>query len=182
MIPALLALACAGCRPNMKIQQKYTPLERSWFFKDERSARPIPPGAVSVTEAALSRELASGAVNGAPATTIPLPVTPALLGTGEEQFNIYCRPCHGRSGAGDGIIVRHGFQRPPDLRAFIGTVPPGFVYGVIVNGTGAMLAYGYMVRNVQDRWAIVAYARTLGTAPAGASGAPDQPPEMEKSQ
>jgi hypothetical protein len=43
----------------------------------------------------------------------PFPITRAVLDRGRERFNIFCTPCHGLAGDGDGMIVQRGFQPPP---------------------------------------------------------------------
>ena len=69
--------------------------------------------------------------------------------------------CHGKTGEGDGMIVRRGYKKPPsyhtdDMRS----QPVGFYFDVITNGFGVMPSYAAQVP-VEDRWAIVAYIRAL---------------------
>jgi mono/diheme cytochrome c family protein len=85
----------------------------------------------------------------------------ALIQRGQQRFDIECAPCHGRSGAGNGMVVQRGFPQPPDLAspALIAAASRQ-LYDVIGNGYGAM--YGFAGRIApQDRWAIVAYLRVL---------------------
>ncbi len=91
----------------------------------------------------------------------PLPVTQELINRGEERYRVFCIVCHGPNGAGDGMIVRRGYTKPTsyhtdELRA----APVGHFYDVITNGWGRMSGYAAQVP-VADRWAIVAYIRTL---------------------
>lgn len=91
----------------------------------------------------------------------PLPVTQELINRGEERYRVFCIVCHGPNGAGDGMIVRRGYTKPTsyhtdELRA----APVGHFYDVITNGWGRMSGYASQVA-VADRWAIVAYIRTL---------------------
>jgi len=161
-IPVVLAVLCASCREDMQEQPKYTPLARSWFYADGRSARPTPPGTVFVDETNEDPTQTTGSVNGIFLTTIPVPVTGALLNRGEERFNIYCSPCHGLTGNGDGMIARRGLKYPANLNSQrTRNAPPGYIYAVIVNGFGAMADYAYQIKSVRDRWAIVAYIRAL---------------------
>ena len=91
----------------------------------------------------------------------PPPVTLALLQRGQERFNIYCSPCHGRVGDGHGMIVERGFPAPPSY--FIDRLlaaPSQHFYDVITNGYGAMYSYADRVTPA-DRWAIAAYIRAL---------------------
>jgi mono/diheme cytochrome c family protein len=91
-------------------------------------------------------------------------VTAALLERGRERFEIFCTPCHGQSGHGDGLVVQRGFPRPPDLHdPALLAAPDRHFYEVITRGYGAMFAYGSRVPPA-DRWAIVAYVRALQLA------------------
>ncbi len=163
MLVAALALGCAGCRRDMQLQPKYVPLDRSWFFSDGRAARPIPAGAVSIDEADVDATLSTGLdAKGDFLTSIPLPVDEALLERCRERFDIYCSPCHGRTGDGHGMIARRGFRQPSDLNgARVRNAPPGYIYAVIAHGYGAMAGYSYQIKSLRDRWAIVAYIRAL---------------------
>ncbi|MGE5191185.1 MAG: c-type cytochrome, partial [Deltaproteobacteria bacterium] len=84
-----------------------------------------------------------------------------LLERGRERFDIYCAVCHGRTGDGNGIIVRRGFRRPPSYHTDrLRNAPAGHFYDVISNGFGAMASYANRI-DVADRWAILAYIRAL---------------------
>jgi len=105
--------------------------------------------------------LYTGKVNGALAEAFPFPVTREILDRGRERFDIYCTPCHGLSGDGDGMIVQRGFRRPPSLHIDrLRAAPAGHFFDVITNGFGVMYPYDYRVAP-RDRWAIVAYIRAL---------------------
>jgi mono/diheme cytochrome c family protein len=89
------------------------------------------------------------------------PVTMALLERGKERFDINCAPCHGRAGDGNGMIVQHGFPRPPSYHIErLRDVPSQHFYDVITNGYGIMYSYADRV-DPADRWAIAAYIRAL---------------------
>lgn len=91
----------------------------------------------------------------------PPPVTQALLERGQERFDIYCAPCHGRFGDGDGIIVQRGFPSPPSYySAALREAPNQLFYDTITHGYGAMFSYADRIEPA-DRWAIVAYIRAL---------------------
>jgi mono/diheme cytochrome c family protein len=159
---AILALACSACRQDMQQQPKYPPLARSWFYPDGRSARPVPAGTIAVDEVSDNSGLTTGYTDGSFVTTIPIPVTAALLERGRDRYNIYCSPCHAKTGNGDGMIARRGFKYPANLDGDrVKNAPPGYIYAVISNGYGAMADYSYQIKEPSDRWAIVAYIRAL---------------------
>jgi mono/diheme cytochrome c family protein len=88
-------------------------------------------------------------------------ITPALLARGRERFEVFCAPCHGFGGAGDGMIVQRGFPHPPDYNAArLRSAPARHFYDVITNGYGVMYSYATRVPP-PDRWAIAAYIRAL---------------------
>jgi cbb3-type cytochrome c oxidase subunit III len=158
----VLALLAAGCRQDMHDQPKYKPLRESDFFADKRASRPLVAGTVargSLREDAL---LYTGKLeSGMPTDQLPMPVTPELLERGRVQFQTYCTPCHGRTGAGDGMVVQRGFKRPSSYHVNrLRMMPVGYLYDVITNGFGAMSDYSAQV-TVKDRWAIAAYVRVL---------------------
>jgi len=145
----------------MHDQPKYVPLRQSSFFGDERSARPLVPGTVPRGMLHADTHLYAGKVNGADAATFPFPIDQNVMRRGQERFNIYCSPCHGRTGVGDGMIVRRGFRRPPTFHQDrLRNAPVGQIFDVITNGFGAMPDYAAQVAPA-DRWAIIAYVRAL---------------------
>jgi mono/diheme cytochrome c family protein len=115
-------------------------------------------------------------------TEIPLPVTAELVQRGRLRFNIYCAPCHGRAGDGDGLVskraneLQQGTWVPPtSLHAdHVRTQPVGQLYHAIANGVRKMPAYGSQIP-VEDRWAIVVYVRALQRSQNASST--DVPPE-----
>ncbi len=89
------------------------------------------------------------------------PVTEALLLRGQQRFDIYCAPCHGRDGSGDGMIVQRGFPAPPSYHIDrLREAPVEHFFDVITDGYGAMYSYAQRV-SPADRWAIIAYIRAL---------------------
>jgi mono/diheme cytochrome c family protein len=96
------------------------------------------------------------------ADRFPAPVSRATLDRGEDRYEIFCAPCHGRAGDGRGIVALRGFKRSP--ASFhtdrLRQAPPGHFFDVITNGFGAMQDYRSQIP-VDDRWAIVAYIRAL---------------------
>ena len=88
-------------------------------------------------------------------------ITRAGLDRGQERFNIYCAPCHGRTCQGDGMVVRRGYRRPPSIHQDrLRSAPVGHFFDVMTNGFGAMPDYAAQIK-AEDRWAIVAYIRAL---------------------
>jgi len=157
----IVCLFVTGCRQDMHDQPKYTPLRGSTFFGDDRSARPVVAGAVARGQLHDDTLLYTGKVNGADATVFPFAIDEVRLRRGQERFNIYCSPCHARTGEGDGMIVRRGYRRPPSYHdQRLRDAPVGHFFDVITNGFGAMPDHAAQIP-VEDRWAIVAYVRAL---------------------
>jgi mono/diheme cytochrome c family protein len=155
------ALVFSGCRQDMHDQPKYIPMRESTFFADLRSARPLVEGTVARGHLRDDELLYTGKVNGADAAVFPFPVDEAVMARGRDRFDIFCAPCHGRTGHGDGMVVRRGFRRPPSLHQDrLRDVPVGHFFDVITNGFGAMPEYATEVKE-EDRWAITAYVRAL---------------------
>lgn len=91
----------------------------------------------------------------------PFLVTRDVLERGRDRFDIYCVPCHGPTGDGDGIVVQRGFNAPPSYNTDrLRQAPAGHFFDVITNGFSAMPSYADQIP-VADRWAIVAYIRAL---------------------
>lgn len=158
----LLAAATVGCRQDMHDQPKYIPLRPSTFFDDGRSARPLPEGTVARGHLNDDTAFYTGkGPDGKPLDTFPFPVTKDVILRGQERFNVFCSPCHDRTGAGNGMIVRRGFRRPPSYHTDrLRQVPNGYIFDVISNGLGAMPDHAAQIPP-RDRWAIVAYIRAL---------------------
>ncbi len=157
----VLVVAGSACRKDMHDQPTYIPLRQSAFFGDERSARPIVAGTVARGQLREDTLLYTGKVNGADATMFPFPIDAQVMARGHERFDIYCSPCHGRTGQGDGMVVRRGFRRPPSFHQDrLRNAPVGQIFDVITNGFGAMPDYATPVP-AADRWAIIAYLRAL---------------------
>ena len=145
----------------MAEQPRYDPLEPSNFFADGQSARPIVENTIARGMLKDDEHLYDGVSGGAPATTFPFAMTLETLQRGRERYDIFCSPCHSRTGDGDGMIVRRGFTRPASFHLErLREAPPGYVFGVITNGFAAMPAYRQQI-GAEDRWAIVAYMRAL---------------------
>jgi len=160
---ALLAATAlvAGCRQDMHDAPRYEAFEASSTFADNRASRTPPAGTVARGWLRDDEALYTGKINGQVATEFPMPVTKAVLDRGQERFNVYCSPCHGRTGEGNGMIVQRGFRQPPSYHEErLRNAPVGYFFDVMTNGFGAMPDYRAQVP-VADRWRIVAYIRAL---------------------
>jgi cytochrome c553 len=159
----LVALVAAGlgCRQDMHDQPKYKPYRQSEFFSDGRAMRPFVPGTVARGTLREDTPYYTGKSDEEFVTEIPVAVTAEMLERGRTGFEVFCAPCHGRTGMGDGMIVRRGFKRPSSYHVDrLRQMPIGYYYDVIANGFGAMSDYASQVP-VGDRWAIAAYIRAL---------------------
>jgi mono/diheme cytochrome c family protein len=153
--------ALAGCRQDMHDQPKYKPFRESEIFADKRSARPLVEGTVARGSLREDAVYFTGKVGNEFVEEIPVKVTTDLLSRGRNRFEIFCSPCHGRTGRGDGMVVRRGFKAPSSYHVDrLRHMPIGYFYDVITNGYGAMADYAAQVPP-EDRWAIAAYIRAL---------------------
>ena len=159
---ASAALVLGGCRQDMHNQPKYEPLEASELFADGAASRTPVEGTVARGLLREDTRLYRGMeADGSFVATIPLPLTPELVARGRQRFEIYCSPCHGRTGDGQGMVVSRGFKQPESLHAErLHQTQDGYFYDVISNGFGQMSSYASQVKP-EDRWAIVSYVRAL---------------------
>jgi mono/diheme cytochrome c family protein len=145
-----LTLPLAACGLSMTQQRKYTTYAPSDLWPNGTSAQQLPEHVV-----------AQGAEKRHEEETRRPPVTMALLERGRQRFDIFCSPCHGLAGDGDGIIVAHGFPPPPSYHIpRLLAAPAQHFYDVITDGYGVMYSYRDRVAP-RDRWAIAAYIRAL---------------------
>jgi mono/diheme cytochrome c family protein len=158
---SLAAVALGACRQDMHDQPKMRPLRGSAMFDDHRSARPLVPGTVARGTLREDTVFYTGKVGKEFVKELPVPLTAQLLARGQTEFQIFCSPCHGRTGRGDGMVVQRGFKAPPSYHTDqLRGMPIGYFYDVITNGFGAMPDYAEQVPPA-DRWAIAAYVRAL---------------------
>lgn len=184
--PLVVLLCCmsltAGCALTMRDQPRFEPFEESAFFGDGASSRLPVEGTVARGQLRLDDHFYTGRVNGRLVDTFPFTVTVEILERGHERYDIFCSPCHGLLGDGNGIVTEYGMRKPdsfhdPDVR----DEPPGFYFETITDGTRIMPSYASRIPP-EDRWAIVAYIRALqlsqnadpAQAPPGELPAPDQ--------
>lgn len=142
-------LLLAGCKQeDMYTQQKAQNWDKSPFFRNQSTMQhPV--------EGTVARDAAN------PDVAAPPVITAALLNRGEERFGIFCTPCHGRSGHGEGMIVQRGFPHPPSLvEGKLREAKAQVFYDAITHGYGAMYSFADRV-SPADRWAVVAYIRAL---------------------
>lgn len=144
----------------MHNQNKVEPYEAGAFFADGQGSRLPPDG--TVPRGAFGHRIApyTGLVEAPPVPAQP-PVTMALLKRGQERFNVFCSPCHDRTGNGQGMIVRRGFKQPVSFHdARLRSSPPEYFVQVMTEGFGVMPSYKEEV-SPEDRWAVAAYIRAL---------------------
>lgn len=147
---AALALLTGCADQSMRQQKRYRTYSTAELWPDGTSARPLPAGVV-----------AQGDPQRKAASDTPPAVTQAFIEHGRERYDIYCSPCHGLDGRGDGIIVQRGFPKPPSYgQERLTAAPARHFFDVITNGYGVMYSYAARV-TPEDRWAIVAYIRSL---------------------
>jgi hypothetical protein len=159
-VAAVFAMALSGCdmalRQDMADQPKNRPLSPSEFFVDGRSGRPllentVARGAIENDVYHVSKDYAG----------YPVPVDEKLLHRGEDRYKVFCTPCHGLQGDGQGMAAVRGMKHPPSFHIDrLRQAPNGYFYDVITNGFGAMYSYSERVPP-RDRWAVIAYVRAL---------------------
>ena len=158
---ATTALIAAGCRQDMHDAPRYEAFEASSTFADNRASRTPPTGTVARGWLREDEALYTGKLAGQTVDEYPFAIGRAELMRGQERFNIYCTPCHGRLGDGNGMVVSRGLRQAASYHQDrLREEKLGYFYDVITNGFGAMQGYAEQIP-VRDRWLIVAYVRTL---------------------
>lgn len=170
---------------DMDQQFSFKAQQENPFFADGMAMRTQPEGSVARGMLQADPVLFTGTTDGDTmwVETIPVEVTRQLLDRGQDRFNVFCAPCHGLSGNGNGPInirateLAEGTWTPPtDVAAeTVVAQPVGHIYNTIKNGIRNMPAYGPQI-SPEDRWAVVAYVRAIqasrgsdiGDLPAGA--------------
>jgi hypothetical protein len=147
--------------PDMEFQPKFLPQDYTTFYPDHRTMRVPPPGTVAVGSFHEDTVYYEGKADGEFIRHNPRPVTMDLLRHGRERYDIFCAPCHDRTGGGQGMIIGYGYVPPPSFhQARIREFADGYIFDVITYGVRNMPGYGAQVP-IADRWAIVAYLRAL---------------------
>jgi mono/diheme cytochrome c family protein len=180
LIP-FLALS-TGCRQDMHDAPRYDPLEASAVLPGGASAQPLVEGTVARGFLHEDEHLYAGKVGGKFAESFPFPITEADLNRGEQRFNVYCAPCHGRTGEGNGMVVQRGLKQAASYHVErLRQMPPGYFFDVMTNGFGIMPDYRMQI-SPEDRWRIVAYVRTLQLShhATTADVPPDAMPQLQR--
>lgn len=174
--------------PAMRHHSKVKPQTESKFFADGRSDRPLPAGVVPANFGPLgeplrldSHLLTGKLVDGSYASGFPkgIEVNRQFIEHGRERFNIYCAPCHGALGDGNGITKQYGMGATPTFHDDrLRKIPEGEILNTLLHGKGNMLSYADKL-TIDDRWAVIAYVRALQRA---SNGTVDDVPAAHKSE
>ncbi len=179
-LPVVIAMGAvlAGCTntsrkpplevfPDMDRQLRYNPQSGSKLFSDGRADRRPVPGTIARDELKADAGFYEGVKDEMYVGRNPLPLNAEVLARGQERFNIYCTPCHDRTGSGRGIVaMRAGWIASNLTEQRVVDMPDGMIFDTITHGRRTMPGYRYQVPE-HDRWAIVAYVRALERAAAG---------------
>jgi Cytochrome C oxidase, cbb3-type, subunit III len=151
-----------ACTQKMTQQPYYRPYTPSEVYADGSSARPVPADTVARGHEADDGLLFTGKdEDGQDSTQFPFAITRDVLDRGRSRYEIFCAPCHGYVGDGDGLVPQRGFTFPPSYHSDrLRQAPVGHFFDVVTNGFGSMPSYAAQI-TVRDRWAIVAYIRAL---------------------
>lgn len=157
------------------------------LFADQRAMRKPPEGTVAVSHLTTDDHLYRGKVGGAFAATLPKSVAAdeTTMALGKAQFGIYCAPCHGLGGEGDGMVhqraesLKQGWVPPSNLhQQYIRDQAAGELFNTITNGIRNMPGYAAQT-DAEERWAIVLYVRALQKSRVGS---PSDLTEAERAQ
>jgi cytochrome c553 len=159
--------------PGMKYQPKFKSQGTSTFFADGRADRPTPPGVVAASYGPAGQALREDDHlyrgknrDGSWARGFPdgMTVDLKLIERGRDRFAIYCSPCHGRVGDGNGITKRYGMGATPSYHDDrLRQMAEGEIFNTITNGKTNMNPYADKL-TPEDRWAVIAYVRVLQRA------------------
>lgn len=170
---------------DMAKQPKFKTQTADPLFADGRAMRPPVPGTVARGDLDGNAAYRTGRAGDGWVTTFPIPVTDRLMQRGQERYDIYCTPCHGMAGYGDGPVAKRadalqeGTWTPPSSyhTDLVRGRPVGHIFNTITNGIRNMSAYGPQIL-VADRWAIVLYVRALQRSQAASVA--DVPAELRR--
>jgi mono/diheme cytochrome c family protein len=173
LLVLLAVLSASACdeRPGhaplgfdrMRDQPRYSPYQRSDFFPDGKTMRPLPEGVVSQESAAATESVTTaGTASAQVVHEIPIAITHALIEHGRNRYEIFCQPCHDVSGASDSPVAKSmQLRQPPSLlEERIRALPVGTIYQAIADGYGLMPSYARQL-SIDERWGVVAYVRAL---------------------
>jgi mono/diheme cytochrome c family protein len=162
---------------DMDFTPAYKAQEANILFGDQRAMRTPPPGTVAQGHLEDDDHMFTGKVGDSYATTLPAGITAseATMQIGKQQFGIYCAPCHGLGGEGNGMVnerassLKQGWVPPSNLhQQYIKEQPAGQLFSTITNGIRNMPGYAAQV-DPDERWAIVLYLRALQKSQAASS-------------
>ncbi len=153
---------------DMDKQPKFKSQEVNPIFADGRAMRPVVPGTVARGRLGENLHLEQGKVGGRWAETFPMEITESFVRRGQERFNVFCAPCHGLGGEGDGPISVRALEKqeprwvPPTALTseMVRDREVGHLFNSITHGIRNMPGHGTQIP-VADRWAIVSYLRAL---------------------
>lgn len=154
---------------NMDRQPKYLPQSASGFFYNGSTSQPQVAATLARGDLVEDQVLHTGRSDWSGySVSIPEAVDAAWLERGEERFRIFCQPCHGASGDGQGMLTTRARIRTADLvhDDRLRQMPAGQLFEIIGDGVGLMPGYGRVIP-VADRWAITAWVRQLQSSEAG---------------
>lgn len=192
----LVGLALAGCegetftqppihlQQNMDFQKKFEAQEENPFYENRRAMRQAPEHTIAQGHLKTDEHLYEGKIEGEWTTALPprdehgatIEVSEAWLERGQDRFGIYCSPCHGFTGVGNGLVIQRGMVKPTSLYdERLQGMGVGYFFHVVTNGKNNMMPYKAQIP-VRDRWAIASYVRVLQRSRAASL---DQIPEAE---
>lgn len=149
---------------NMDQQKRFEPQEQNTFFDDNRAMRQPVEGTIARGKLKEDKAYYQGINEDSSfVDEIPVNVTRSFMYRGKDRFEVYCTPCHGIAGDGNGIIManNYGFVPAPSFHIDrLRNVNDGYIYSAIANGIRTMPSYASQIP-VKDRWAIVSYVRAL---------------------
>jgi mono/diheme cytochrome c family protein len=148
--------------PDMDHQPKFKAQAANEFFTDGRAMRPLVDGTLAQGQYHEDEGPYTGKnPDGSYLTRIPTTVDEKVLARGQERFNIYCSPCHDKTGAGQGLVIKRGYPLPINLAGdHAKGLKDGEVFDIVSNGIRNMPGYRTQVP-AADRWAIVSWVRVL---------------------
>jgi cytochrome c553 len=170
MLASAVLVSCRGqemseppvhLNPNMDSQPRYDPQSTSKFFEDRRTMRTPVDGTIARGTLNENEAYTEGCEDGHFAMKAPVHFTPDVLKRGQERYNIYCTPCHDKTGYGEGLVIQRGYPKPINFHEdYARHMPDGQMYSAITHGVRNMPSYAAQIP-MADRWAIVAYVRAL---------------------
>lgn len=171
-----LPLLLAGCRgekfktqpihPNLNMdqQKRFEPQEKNEFFSDNRAMRQPVEGTIARGKLKQDKAYYQGINEDSSfVSEIPVDVTKSFIYRGKDRYEVFCTPCHGLAGDGNGIIMANNYGYVPAPSFHVDRLQNqkvGYFYSAIANGIRTMPSYASQIP-VRDRWAIVAYVRAL---------------------